>query len=133
MTGTEVVKVEVCQVLVGRMEAGEVLLGMVEVGEVLPVGKVESGEVLVGKKMLSRGELSWTGRPTWRGQPSLLRGLLNQVRGILTQVRGKIGQDSERSSFSVRAVPLLSFCCSMQCLPSWICTFSHIFVQIYSE
>ena len=117
MTGTEVVKVEVCQVLVGRMEAGEVLLGMVEVGEVLPVGKVESGEVLVGKKMLSRGELSWTGRPTWRGQPSLLRGLLNQVRGILTQVKGKIGQDSERSSFRLRAVPLHSFYCTMR-LPS---------------
>ena len=53
MTGTEVVKVEVCQVLVGRMEAGEVqvLLGMVEVEEIVPVGKVESGEVLVGKKI----------------------------------------------------------------------------------
>ena len=122
------------------MEVGEALVGMMEVGEVLLVGKVEPGEVQVGKKMASRGELSWTGRPTWKGQHSLSRGLLTQARGILTpargiltQVRGKIGQDSERSSFSVRAVPLLSFCCSMQCLPSWICTFSHIFVQIYSE
>ena len=110
------------------MEVGEALVGMMEVGEVLLVGKVEPGEVQVGKKMASRGELSWTGRPTWRGRHSL-------SRGILTQVRGKIGHDSEKNSFSVRAVPLLSFCCTMQlqCLPSWICTFSHIFVQIYSE
>ena len=124
------------------MEAGEVLVGMMEVGEVQLVGKVELGEVQVGKKMASRGELSWTGRTTWRGRHSLSRGLLTQARGILTpargiltQVRGKIGQDSEKNSFSVRAVPLLSFCCTMQlqCLPSWICTFSHIFVQIYSE
>ena len=115
------------------MEVGEALVGMMEVGEVLLVGKVEPGEVQVGKKMASRGELSWTDRPTWRDRHSLSRGLLTQARGILTQVRGKIVQDSERSSFSVRAVPLLSFCCSMQCLPSWICTFSHIFVQIYSE
>ena len=85
MTGTEVVKVEVCQVLVGRMEAGEVLLGMVQVGEVLPVGKVEKGEVQVGRKV-SRGELSWTGRLTWRGQHSLLRGILIQMRDIFKSV-----------------------------------------------
>ena len=36
----------------------------VEVEEVLPVGKVEAGEAPVGKKMVSRGELSWTGKPT---------------------------------------------------------------------
>ena len=84
----------------------------VEVEEVLPVGKVEAGEAPVGK-MVSRNELSWTGKPTWRGQRSLLNGLLTQVTGIPTQMRGKIGQGSERSSFSVRAVPLLSFYCTM--------------------
>ena len=88
-------------------------------------------EALVGMMMDSRGELFWTGKPTWRGPRSLLRGRLAPVRGILailspvrgtptilTLVRGKIDQDRERNLFRVRAVPLLSLVTYNACLPS---------------
>ena len=113
------------------------VVGKVEDEEKLPVGKVEKGEVQVGRKV-SRGELSWTGRLTWRGQHSLLRGILIQMRDIFTpirdsitqmrgsqiQMRSKIDQDSERNSFSVRAVPLLRFYCTMH-------VFHPIIIDLY--
>ena len=89
------------------------------------------GEAQVGTMMESRGELSWTGKPTWRGPRSLLRGHPVPVRGILaipspvrgiptilTLARGKIDQDRGRSSFRVRAVPLPSLVTYNACLPS---------------
>merc|ERR1711951_46726 len=64
-----------------------------------------------------------------RGLHSLLRGHLTPGRGILTiltPVRGKTDQDSERSSFRVQAVPLLSFCCTMH-------VFHHRFVPLHQK
>jgi len=107
-------------------------------------GEVQAGmrrEAQVGTMMESRGEPSWTGKPTWRGPRSLLRGRPAPVRGILTilspvriiltnlspvggiptiltQVRDKIDQDRERSLYRVRAVPLPSLETYNACLPS---------------